>query len=112
DDVFPQDKPASAKSYFHQFRHQLREHVDGLEIEYDSEAKMYRLTSEINVIWDVAEMRSGRHTGNVGEFLPSSASEWKRVVQAEIDELSAGTQSGVGSEVEPYWPGDPEPAAI
>jgi len=112
DDVFPQDKPASAKSYFHQFRHQLREHVDGLEIEYDSEAKMYRLTSEINVIWDVAELRSGRHTGNVGEFLPSSSSEWKRVVQAEIDELSGGTESGERSHLEPDRPGDPEPAAV
>src|SRR5690606_5564123 len=26
DDVFPNDNPKSAKSYFHQFRHQLREH--------------------------------------------------------------------------------------
>src|SRR5690606_23005661 len=109
---FPQDKPASAKSYFHQFRHQLREHVDGLEIEYDSEAKMYRLTSEINVIWDVAALRSARHTGNVGEFLPSSSSEWKRVVQAEIDELSGGTESGERSHLEPDRPGDPEPAAV
>ena len=31
-EVFPDDKPRSAKSYFHQFRHQLRENVEGLEI--------------------------------------------------------------------------------
>lgn len=85
DDVFPNDNPRSAKSYFHQFRHQLREHLEGLEIEYDSEAKMYRLTSEINVLWDVAELRSGRSMGSKGVFLPESKNEWARVVDADLE---------------------------
>src|SRR5690606_25923946 len=86
DDVFPNDNPRSAKSYFHQFRHQLREHLDGLEIEYDSEAKMYRLTSEINVLWDVAELRAGRTMGSSGTFLPESKNDWARAVDAELDQ--------------------------
>jgi tetratricopeptide (TPR) repeat protein len=85
DDVFPNDNPRSAKSYFHQFRHQLREHLDGLEIEYDSESKMYRLTSEINVLWDVAELRSGRSMGSKGVFLPESKNQWAREVDAELE---------------------------
>ena len=109
DDVFPNEKPSSAKSYFHQFRHQLREHVDGLEIEFDSEAKMYRLTSEINVIWDVAELRSGRFSGAVGEFLPTSVNEWKRAVQDEVDGLSA---AGSENDRDPEEPTEPEPAPV
>lgn len=89
DDVFPTDNPRSAKSYFHQFRHQLREHLDGLEIEYDSEAKMYRLTSEINVLWDVAELRSGRAMGRGGTFLPESKNPWAKAVDAELDQYRA-----------------------
>src|SRR5690606_9155574 len=89
DDVFPNEKPASAKSYFHQFRHQLREHVDGLEIEYDSEAKMYRLTAEINVMWDVTELRSGRQMGESGEFLPSSTNDWVTKIRTEMASLAS-----------------------
>lgn len=85
DEVFPNEKVSSAKSYFHQFRHQLREHVDGLAIEYDAEAKMYRLTSEINVIWDVAEVRSGRQVAGIGRFLPGSSNAWARAVDEELD---------------------------
>src|SRR5690606_7986152 len=85
EDVFPNEKVSSAKSYFHQFRHQLREHVEGLVIEYDSEAKMYRLTSEINVIWDVAEVRAGRQTRSFGKFLPGSNNEWAKQVDAELE---------------------------
>jgi len=85
DDVFPNEKLSSAKSYFHQFRHQLREHVDGLAIEYESEAKMYRLSSEINVIWDVAEVRSGREFPGMGRFLPGSSNEWARQVDEELN---------------------------
>lgn len=93
EDVFPTEKTSAAKSYFHQFRHQLREHVEGLAIEYDSEAKMYRLTSEINVIWDVAEVRAGRQSRSLGKFLPGSSNEWARKVDAELDSFRQGTIS-------------------
>lgn len=85
EDVFPNEKLSSAKSYFHQFRHQLREHVDGLAIEYESEAKMYRLASEINVIWDVEEVRSGREVARLGRFLPGSQNAWARAVDVEME---------------------------
>lgn len=84
-DVFPEDKPRSAKSYFHQFRHQLRETVDGLEIEYDGEAKMYRLKSEIDILWDVSELRAGRVMGETGLFLPGSGNDWALVVERGLD---------------------------
>ncbi len=84
-DVFPDDKPRSAKSYFHQFRHQLRENVDGLEIEYDSESKMYRLKSEIDIVWDVSELRAGRVMGKTGLFLPSSGNDWALSVDRSLD---------------------------
>ncbi len=88
-DVFPDEKPSAAKSYFHQYRHQLREGVDGVEIEYDSESKLYRLKSEIDVIWDVSELRAGRVMGETGIFLPSSGNEWAYVVDRDLDQLRA-----------------------
>lgn len=84
-DVFPDDKPRSAKSYFHQFRHQLRENVDGLEIEYDGESKMYRLKSEIDIVWDVSELRAGRIMGKTGLFLPSSGNDWALTLDRALD---------------------------
>lgn len=86
-DVFPDEKPSAAKSYFHQFRHQLRENLDGVEIEYDSEAKLYRLTSEIDILWDVGELRAGRVIGDTGVFLPSSGNEWATALDRDLDNL-------------------------
>lgn len=77
-DVFPEEKLSAAKSYFHQFRHQLREQLDGVEIEYDPESKMYRLKSEVDIVWDVNELRAGRRIGSKGAFLPSSTNTWAR----------------------------------
>ncbi|MFU8887791.1 MAG: hypothetical protein ACNA8N_04210, partial [Trueperaceae bacterium] len=75
-DLFPDEKHRTAKSYFHQFRHQLKEHVEGLEIEYDTESRMYRLKSEIDILWDVADLRAGRRSETPGPFLPSCTSDW------------------------------------
>lgn len=86
-DVFPDEKPSASKSYFHQFRHQLRENVRGVEIEYDSEARLYRLKSEIDILWDVDELRAGRVMGQTGIFLPSSGNEWATDLDRELDLL-------------------------
>jgi tetratricopeptide (TPR) repeat protein len=75
-DLFPEEKARTAKSYFHQFRHQLREQVEGLEVEFDGESRMYRLKSEIDILWDVADLRAGRRKEAAGPFLPSSSSDW------------------------------------
>jgi len=88
-DVFPDEKPSAAKSYFHQFRHQLREALDGVEIEYDPESKLYRLQSEIDLLWDVSELRAGRVMGETGIFLPSSGNEWAYRVDQELDQVRA-----------------------
>lgn len=91
-DVFPEEKPRSAKSYFHQFRHQLRENLEGVEIEYDSEAKLYRLKSEIDVLWDVSELRAGRVMGETGIFLPSSGNEWAQTLDQALDEYRSAAK--------------------
>lgn len=93
-DVFPDEKPSAAKSYFHQFRHQLREALDGVEIEYDSESKLYRLNSEIDVLWDVSELRAGRVMGETGIFLPSSGNEWAYRVDQQLDDLRTNGNDG------------------
>ncbi len=85
DEVFPGQKSRSAKSYFHQVRHHLKKGIDGLEIEYDQDAKLYRLTSEIDIVWDVAELRAGRKVKNVGPFLPNSGNDWALMVDHALE---------------------------
>ncbi len=84
-DVFAGEKTRSAKSYFHQARHQLRETIRGLNIEFDREARLYRLTSEIDIVWDVAELRAGRKVKNTGPFLPSSGNDWALMVDHALE---------------------------
>lgn len=84
-DVFPDDKPKSARIYFHQFRHELGERVPGLRIEYDAEARVYRLHSELDILWDVHEVRSGRKMGDMGIFLPSCGNEWAQEIEQEME---------------------------
>ncbi|MDF1522150.1 MAG: hypothetical protein P1P87_04945 [Trueperaceae bacterium] len=84
-DIFPDEKPRSAKSYFHQVRHQLKEHVEGLEIEFDREAKLYRLKSEVDILWDVAEMRAGRRVAKMGPFLPGSGNDWALMLDHALE---------------------------
>lgn len=84
DDAFPSEKPRTAKSYFHQFRSQLRESIPGLSVDYDADSRMYHLQSEIDILWDVAELRSGRMLGAGGPFLPSSRSAWARHLDQDL----------------------------
>lgn len=93
-EVFPEEKPRTAKSYFHQFRHQLRDNVKGLAIDYDADSRMYHLHSVVDILWDVAELRSGRSIGRGGQFLPSSANAWPKTLQSEIRGLGNRTRIG------------------
>jgi tetratricopeptide (TPR) repeat protein len=86
-DVFPEHKLRSAKSYFHQCRYQLKERIPSVEIEFDAEAKLYRLKSEIDIVWDVAEVRAGRKAGDFGPFLPSSGNDWALMVDHGLDKF-------------------------
>lgn len=88
-DLFPNEKPRTAKSYFHQFRHQLKEHVEGLQVEYDAESRMYRLKSEIDILWDVADLRAGRRKEAAGPFLPSSSSDWALTLDHALERYRA-----------------------
>lgn len=86
-DIFPDEKPSAARSYFHQFRHELHERVPGLGIEYDAEQRTYLLKSELDILWDVGELRAGRKMGEQGIFLPGSGSEWVNVLDQSLDAL-------------------------
>ena len=86
-DVFADDKPRTARTYFHQFRSELRERVPGLAVEYDAESRLYRLVSEVDILWDVAELRAGRKMGELGIFLPGSGSEWAYALDGELEPL-------------------------
>jgi tetratricopeptide (TPR) repeat protein len=88
-DLFPEEKHRTAKSYFHQFRHQLKETVEGLEIEYDAESRMYRLKSEIDILWDVADLRAGRRSEAAGPFLPSCTSDWALMLDHALERFRA-----------------------
>jgi hypothetical protein len=94
-DVFPDEKPRSAKSYFHQCRHQLKEYVPAVQIEFDREARMYRLRSQVDIVWDVAEVRAGRREGDFGLFLPSSGSDWALMLDHGLDRYRAGDRDYV-----------------
>lgn len=83
-DVFPGEKLQSAKSSFHQFRNQLREQLKELDVAYDSETKLYHIRTDIDIAWDVAEVRSRQAKLPPGRFLPSSSSDWARNVDREL----------------------------
>lgn len=85
EDVFPDSKARAARSYFHQVRHHLAAEVPGLDIHYDRESKLYHLKSELDVLWDVAEVRAGRYDSPPGSFLPSSANRWTDAVDRELE---------------------------
>jgi hypothetical protein len=70
----------------------LKTNVAGLEIEYDREARLYRLKSEIDIVWDVAELRAGRLMGESGLFLPSSGNEWALLLDQVLDEPRRGVR--------------------
>jgi len=83
--LFPDEKRRTAKSYFHQFRHQLKQHVEGLEVEYDAGTRSYRLKSAIDILWDVADLRAGRRKDPAGSFLPSATSDWALTLDHSLE---------------------------
>ena len=91
-DVFPDQKPRSAKSYFHQCRHQLKEYLPTVQIEFDREARLYRLRSQVDIVWDVAEVRAGRRQGDFGLFLPSSGNDWALMLDHGLDRFRDATR--------------------
>lgn len=83
-DVFPGEKPQTAKSYFHQFRNQVRDHLGELTIAYDSEARMYHISTDIDIVWDVAEARANMSGDQPKTFLPNSTSSWARQLDEQL----------------------------
>lgn len=77
-ELFPNEKPRTAKSYFHQFRYQLSQHVHGLHVHFDPTTRTYSLKSEIAIVWDVEALRAGDHSLIGQVFLPDSKGAWAR----------------------------------
>jgi tetratricopeptide (TPR) repeat protein len=86
-DIFPDDKPKSARLYFHQFRNELNERLPGVRITHHAETRTYRLESDYDILWDVAELRAGRKMGDLGIFLPGSGSEWAHLLNEALEPL-------------------------
>ena len=84
-DVFADDEPSTARNYFHQLRHELRERLPGLDIRYLASERLYQLVTELELVWDVAELRAGRLQGERGIFLPSSGSDWAAMLEAGLE---------------------------
>ncbi|MBS3966053.1 MAG: hypothetical protein KGZ60_02190 [Truepera sp.] len=86
-DIFPDDKPKSARIYFHQFRHELLERLPGVTIDYQAQTRSYRLVSDYDIMWDVAELRAGRRMGELGIFLPGCGNEWAHLLDEALEPL-------------------------
>lgn len=86
-DIFGDEKPKTARSYFHQFRHELHERLAVLSVDFDAEQRVYRLNSKAEILWDVAELRAGRRMGSHGIFLPGSGSPWVEQIDSELEPL-------------------------
>ena len=88
-DVFADDEPSTARNYFHQLRHELHERLPGLHIRYLPNERLYQLESELELVWDVSELRAGHLSGEAsGLFLPSSGSDWAALLEAELERVS------------------------
>lgn len=83
-DLFPTEKNRTARSYFHQFRHQIRQHLPGVEVSFDRRKKVYELRYDLDLVWDVASMRSGEMATAKGRFLPSAKGKWVEKVNLEL----------------------------
>lgn len=86
-DLFPGQKTRTARSYFHQFRVQLRKAIPGLRVAFNPQQKRYELEYEVDLQWDVENLRTGSEMVR-GHFLPSSEAEWVRRIDSEIQSLT------------------------
>ena len=86
-DIFPDEDPKKARNYFHQFKHELRERLPGLSLEYNNEERLYALKTDFDIMWDVAELRAGRKMGALGIFLLGSGNEWAEMLEHKLAPL-------------------------
>ena len=86
-DIFPDDDSKKARNYFHQVKHELRERLPGLSLEYSNEERVYALKTDFDIMWDVAELREGRKMGALGIFLLGSGNEWAELIEHKLSSL-------------------------
>lgn len=86
-DVFPNVKARTGRSYFHQFRHQIKQHVPGLKIIFNSANRRYELRTTIDIRWDVTSLRAGEQPVLNGEFLPYTSPQWSKELREEVRSL-------------------------
>ena len=90
--MFPSDDAKTARTYFHQFRHQLKGAIPDVSIDYDDETRLYFLTSKISIEWDVSLARAGeagRHSQGA-VFLPDAATSWVKGIREDMSNLGGG----------------------
>jgi tetratricopeptide (TPR) repeat protein len=91
-DIFPDEEPKKARNYFHQFRHEMKERLPQLIIDYDPDERLYSLRSDMDIRWDVTELREGRKMGALGIFLPGSGSDWALMLDHELEPLKGAEE--------------------
>lgn len=93
-DLFPNSKPRTARSYFHQFRYQMSRSIGGVSIDFESTERVYQLKSkDVTILWDVEALRAGDESLRDREFLPKSRSYWARSLGEKIREHYTGALS-------------------
>ncbi|MDR6220955.1 hypothetical protein [Deinococcus soli (ex Cha et al. 2016)] len=95
--VFEQCAPQAARDYLHVARHGLTRAVPGLQLPFDRDRGVYRVTLTGRPLhWDVALVRAALQEGTpggvtcaaellVGPFLPWSAATWAAEERAELE---------------------------
>jgi two-component SAPR family response regulator len=102
-DVFEESDPKAARNNFHQIKHQLVQHSNGLEINYDRVTRTYSLEAKTaNITWDYSEILRllSVPVDNdlnqaldlyAGAFLRHSSAEWVEEVRSNVEWLLVRT---------------------
>jgi tetratricopeptide (TPR) repeat protein len=102
-DVFEESDPKAARNNFHQIKHQLVQHSNGLQIAYDRVTRTYSLEAKnASLTWDYSEMMRFLSVPvdndlnlaldlYAGAFLRHSSAEWVEEVRSNVEWLMVRT---------------------
>jgi tetratricopeptide (TPR) repeat protein len=102
-EVFEESDPKAARNNFHQIKHQLVQHSNGLQIAYDRVTRTYSLEAKnASLTWDYSEMMRFLSVPvdndlnlaldlYAGAFLRHSSAEWVEEVRSNVEWLMVRT---------------------
>jgi DNA-binding SARP family transcriptional activator len=102
-DVFEESDPKAARNNFHQIKHQLVQHSNGLQIAYDRVTRTYSLEAKTaSLTWDYSEIMRYLSVPvdndlnqaldlYAGAFLRHSSAEWVEEVRSNVEWLMVRT---------------------